>query len=272
MSAKRKPSGGQRPIPLKKVRAGDAFLAPLEDGRLCVCRVLRVEPDGDVLVGASAWIGTEPPDPADPQLRKLLRLTHHAWGGQVGRSWVIDDPVPANFTRFGVIPPTAKEAALPCASYGGWGSFPREVLRQWRWDHEREQVLAEDEAEQRAEQEAYERGRRAYKPLPAGTLEDLRRETPFAGWSEYTDPIALRESRRIIRETIDALIALGPDAPEPACLDEIDHCVERFNFLDEDDQFIDSFERDDICGLLERIGAFVGLDDYGERPFGARDW
>jgi hypothetical protein len=159
----------------------------------------------------------------------------------------------------------------------GWEHLPLQVFLQWRWDHERDQVLAEDEAKQQANQAAREANReterRAYKPLPAQTLEELRQQTPFPNWSEFVEPAPLRASRRIIRELIDALIELGPNAPEPARLDEIRRCVKRFNALDvENDLFIATIEREDICGLLDDVAALVGLDDYDESLAGDREW
>jgi hypothetical protein len=268
MARSRKPV----PIPLAQIRAGDAFLAPLEDGRLSACRVLRTEHEHpQVLVAASRWIGTQRPDRGDPRLREILCPTHHHWQGEPWITWV-SEPVPVTFTRLGDIPPTDEEAEEDRGSWTGWESFPEQVFLQWRWDHERDKVLAEDAEEQRAAEAAREEERRAYKPLPAQTLEDLRGRVPFKMWAGYIDPPMLRGARRIIRETIDTLIELGPDASEPARIDEIRHCVERFNLLDEDQQFIDTIEREDICDLLDELAGLVGLDDYGEDLAGARDW
>jgi hypothetical protein len=260
MSAKRKPTGGKRPIPLKKVQAGDAFLAPLEDGRLSVCRVLAVESAPLMaLVCGSTWIGTQPPDPADPQLRPMLAPTHHGYTGQPYLLWMLD-PVPAAFTRLGMIPPTPEEANLSCASFSNWESFPQQVFWQWRWDHERARMLAEEGAEARVEEEDQERARRAYEPRARQTLDELRRETPLPSWT-YEGGI-VRASRRIVRETLDALIALGPDAPAPVLLDELQHFVERFNALEDEEDFLDTMEAEELIRLTEDLGAIVGLDDY----------
>jgi hypothetical protein len=133
-------------------------------------------------------------------------------------------------------------------------------------------VLAEDEAERRATEAAREKERRAYKPLP-GTLEDFRQQTPFPRWGGYVEPAALRGARRIIRETIDALIALGPDAPEPARIDEVRNCVERFNQLDvRFGGFIETIEREHICDLIEELASLIDLDDYDNALTGDRDW
>jgi hypothetical protein len=268
MARRRKPA----PIPLSEVRAGDAFLAPLSDGRLCVCRVLQTEPDNSqVLVAVSPWIGTQPPDVSEPQLREILCLTHHSYQGQHEVVWVTN-PVPATFTRLGEIPPTEADRVLTCSAWTGWESCPHQVFLQWRWDHERDQVLAEDEAQRQAEEAAREAERQAYKPLPAQTLEELRQQTPFPHWSGYVEPAVLRASRRIIRELIDVLIEQGPNAPEPNRLDEIRLCVERFNALDEEHSFIETVEREDIFELIGELGDLVGLDDYEESLISDRDW
>jgi hypothetical protein len=268
MARQRKPT----PIPLSEVRAGDAFLAPLADGRLSVCRVLQVAPDHSaVLVAASPWIGTHPPNLVDPRLREILRPSHHSHQGGPYLLWVAD-AVPATFARLGAIPPTDEEAVLSCASYSGWESFPLQVFLQWRWDHEREQVLAEDEAKRTAEKRGREEQRRAYKPLPTQTLEDLRRQTPFPSWTGYVELAVLRAARRIIRDTIDALIERGPEAPEPLRIDEMHHCIERFNALDAEEGFIATIEREDICGLLDELAGLIDLDDYDDCLTSRRDW
>jgi hypothetical protein len=268
MARQRKPM----PIPLSQIRAGDAFLAPLQDGRLCVCRVLQVAPDNSrVLVAASSWIGTQPPDPADPTLREILSPTYHFSRGKPYFLWVCD-PVPATFTRLGRISPTNEEASLNCEALAGWEIFPLQVFLQWRWDHERDQMLAEDEATRLAEAADTQEQRLAYKPLQALTLQDLRKQTPFSVWAGFVEPALLRRARGIIRDTIDALIELGPDVPEPVLIDEINQCVERFNELDEEESFINTIEREDICQLIEELADLVGLEDYGEALHSNRDW
>jgi hypothetical protein len=270
MARKRKPA----PIPIEEVDSGDAFLAPLGDGQSCVCRVLRTDPENSqVLVAASAWIGTQRPDLTDPRVREILLLTHHGWQDEPEVAWVTE-PVPATFARLGKIAPTDAEVeeVMAGAAWADWESFPQEVLLQWRWDHERDKVLAEDAQEQQAEEAAREEERRAYKPLPPRTLEELREQPPFPQWAGDVPPAALRGARCIIRETLDALIALGPDTSEPALLDEIRHCVERFNTLDEEHQFIETIEREDIYELLVEIAVLIDLDDYEEYLASGRDW
>src|SRR5262249_47605319 len=159
-------------------------------------RVLRAGPTEDsdtvgagcALVGAAAWIGTAPPDPADPHLRSLLRLEHHSWGGQLEVNWV-GEPPPATFRPLGMIEPSRQEQRLECHSFGGWENFPVQVLLQWRWDHEREALLAEEEKER--QQEELARQEAASRPDPrlvALSWESLRKERLFDGWRGYVEP------------------------------------------------------------------------------------
>lgn len=261
-----------REIPLSEVRPGDVFLMPLEDGRFGACRVLqRKEDSSGVLVAASPWIGTAEPDLAEPQLQTTLRPTHHACTGAPAMLWV-GDPVPETFRLLGSLPPTSEELDLEIHVFGSWGYCSIQVLMQWRWDHEREIVLAEEEAERRKQQDSREAHRRAYKPLPARTLEEFRRHTHFAGWNGYVAAVQVRASRRIIRDAIDALIELGPEGPAPAKIDVFRLAIERFNALQAEEHFIMTIEREHICGLLNDLAGLVDLDDYSNALTSARDW
>jgi hypothetical protein len=266
MSEARKP----RAMSLSRVQVGDVFLMPLEDGRHGVCRVLRKR-EGEVLAAASPWVGPAAPALDEPQLRQVLRLTHHSWQDEPCASWM-SDPVPATFRRLGVLPPTKEDAALARQGLGqsSWMHFPGQVLLQWRWDHEREAVLAEERQEEESSQAFQEQWRHAYKPLPAPTLHELAKQTPFKSWGRFVEAEYLHEARALVRAAIRALIALGPDAPAAAKLDVIRECVEGFN--DIDDGWICTIEREDICELLDELGARVDLDDYGEALECWRDW
>jgi hypothetical protein len=238
----------------------------MEDGRWGVCRVLHKSADPlQVVVATSAWLGDKPPyDRKDPRLTTILHLTHHSWGNTPCLTWV-SDAVPADALRLGKLPVRAAEARTQCNSYGGWDRI--QPLLQWRWDHEREAVLAEDERDRQQREAAAAQARVAYLPAVGKSLEELREETPFPGWSGYTDPVNLRRARRFIRDGINELLALGPGADDAEKLDVFRRCVERFNASDVD---IDTIEREDICELLDRIADAAGLTDYDVSAW--RDW
>ena len=68
-------------------------------------------------------------------------------------------------------------------------------------------------ARQRASASIQQQQRPEYKPRPRKTLEEVREQTPFPSWTGFCEPAALRGSRRIIRELIDALIEWGQMLP-----------------------------------------------------------
>lgn len=241
--------------PLTQVKPGDVYALPLEDGRWGVCRVLRRKGDPpEALVVTSAWIGDTPPgDLTDPLLRTPLVLTHHSWSGVPNLSWV-SEPLPADAVPLGSLPLKREERSTTCATFSGWEAHRVQVLLQWRWDHEREAVQAD-------EQEAQV----GYRPLPVG-LEELRRRKPFPNWTGYPAPAEIRLSRRIVRDLLDELIALGQDGDEAEKLDAFRGAVERFNQTD----FIETVEREDICEALEEIAEAAGLGDYDVTD--SRDW
>jgi hypothetical protein len=264
MARARKP----RPLPLERVEPGDTFALLLADGRWCACRVLgktRGNPL-QVLVMTSAWIGDAPPDDlSDPRLTTPLILTHHHWSGVADVDWV-DDPVPAEAGPLGRLALTAEESALTSSStFSAWASHSLQALLQWRWDHDREAVLAEEARQEQYLLAAREEAEFGYRPLPP-SLDELRRQKVYPEKDPYPSPEEVRLSRRIIRDAIDKLIALGPDAEVAEKFDVFRRAVERFNETD----FIDTAERDYLGEILGNIGDAAGLTDYDVIAW--RDW
>ncbi|QDT44539.1 hypothetical protein Pan241w_46510 [Gimesia alba] len=244
--------------------AGEAFAFQLDDGRYSVCRVLsdgvnqidtKVEA---VLIACSTWIGSEVPSADNPELRPILKLTHHAWNNRAEMGWVTE-AVPDSFIPIGTIEPTDEEAAIHCTGYTSWESMRIQSLKQWRWDHDREAVLAEDaikeqeEAEQSAQDENEHQGY-----LEQVKLQDLAKHTFFPHW-EHVPKKTLEASRKIMLDAINELIALGESASEEARLEVLENCIEAFNALDAEHNFIETLEREDICDEFEAIVHACGL-------------
>ena len=260
---------------------GAAFAMPLPDGRFGVCRVLRnATADeakewgaGSVLVAGSVWIGDTVPEATDPALRPILRLTHHAWKGGEEVLWV-SDPLPEDFLPLGVIEPTADERERECCMMGGWASPRIQAFAQWRWDHEREAVLAEDAARDVAALEAQRQHAEEQEAhLASLTLEQLQGHVFFPHWKTYPSKKATRKSRQIMEETVQALLVLGSEATEQARLAVLQVCIERFNTLDEElGFFIETSEREDICEEFEALVHACGLGAYQDLADEWRDW
>jgi hypothetical protein len=133
--------------------------------------VAKVE--GARCVVLTRWSG--PPPETVPRAKSVFEvqpLQHHQWDRPMIGGWVSAEP-PAGVRRVGKAKLRAGEAkrvmhprdfvmassrsaemgqrVLPVAS---WESLMRDARAQWRWEHERAAVLAEDEARERAKLEA----------------------------------------------------------------------------------------------------------------------
>lgn len=121
------------PQPDGSVRSGDAFLAPLDDGRWGVVRVIRTADSEDTtssLVAVTTWIGHDAPSTDDPRVLEILRLRRGRFRGEPAVRWYDGTP-PRELHYLGVIPPSAADRAIdPKGAYGGrWHrSMARDVL------------------------------------------------------------------------------------------------------------------------------------------------
>ena len=78
-----------------------------------------------------------------PRFVPFLRQNHHAWQNVPSVMW-ISESVPVDFLPIGTIMPTDDETRLSSDTTGNWHSLTVQPLAQWRWEHDREAVLAED--------------------------------------------------------------------------------------------------------------------------------
>lgn len=259
---------------------GDAFAAPLGDGRYTVCRVI-LDATSDaarrwnvpgVLVACSAWVGGDIPRPDDPALRPILRRTHHSWAGALEMAWVAE-PVPPDFVPLGRIPPTAEEVATPCGTFSGWSAMAEQALMQWRWDQERAAVLEEDkvkQAEAAVLREKAAAARRAY--LAGVTLAELSARAFFPRWKANPPAKAARASRDLMAATVRRLTELGEAAGEEERRAVLRACIGSFNELDARLRFIDTVVREDICEEFEAIVHACGLGRYVDLADEWREW
>lgn len=260
---------------------GAAFAVPLEDGRFSVCRVIRVTTSEEaikhgeesVLVACSAWIGDAIPDSQDPALRPILILTHHTWNHIPEILWV-SEPPPEGFIPIGTIESTPEEKSYECLTWGGWGSTQIQPVAQWRWDNERHSVLAGDRIMDREKTQIRQREQQVREHNLANiTLEELRDRQFFVRWNEYTPKKAIRASRRIMRDTVQQLLDLGPAATESEQMVILQRCIEHFNSIDAKmDHFINTAEREDICEEFEAIVHACGLGAHRDLADEWRDW
>ena len=257
---------------------GDAFLMPLPDGRLGICRVIRRSTAEEqkrqglphVLVTASSWIGSEAPNIEEPSLREVLILTHYAHKGLPEYIWV-SDPLPESYVLLGCIEPTNPEEEMECLASSGWEWLPYQVYQQWRWDHEREQVRIEET--ERKDAEDLLRAQARPHEFAAVTLEKLRRKRRFGSWKGFVAVEITASCRQVFRETIESLIALGPEPEKRSALKILHRCIHRLNELDlQRHHFITTIEREDLCDEFDAIAyaaGFHGAEGLADRW---REW
>lgn len=273
--AKRK----QPPPPLPK--PGTAYAVPQADGRYGACRVIRTGTAREikawgapvVLVACSPWIGKALPKLKDKALRQILHLEHHFWSNDRQVFWV-SEPAPDSFIPIGVIAPTAKDKQLTSNSLGDWCTCELQPLKQWRWDHEREAVLAEDALEEEHTDKKYQQAREARaKFLSSLTLKKLSTYDFFTRWKSYPPKPAIRASKQIMQRTVKQLAKLGKRAPEIERMKVLQKCIESFNHIDEEmNHFIETVERDDICDEFELLVHACGLGKHQNLADQWRDW
>ena len=256
--------------------AGSAFLFPTADGRLAVCRVLRVAKSPEwikshrrlCLVATSPWIGYELPPLDAPVLREILHLTHHSWKNQPHIVWTMGPPTAA-FKLIGIISPTAAERKLTSDLFAYWSCD--EPLGQWSWDHEREAVLELNAAEARYEERHRDllvAERKTY--LKTVTLEHLANTKYFQGWLRSCALFA-ELSRSMIAEAIHKLQALGLKSTKDEQLAVLHECVAAFNELNQRENFMCSDKNEDICRVLEALCHASALADKFPEVLQGRD-
>jgi hypothetical protein len=255
---------------------GSVFSMPLADGRLGICRVLRIKVDIKgypvALVAASDWIGHSPPPLDDPSVRRTLILRHHAWAGSPECIWVSDLP-PKTFRNLGRITLSKEEKEIDCLVYSGWEGLQLQVLLQWRWDNEREAVLRED-AEKKAikEKKSAKAASDRQEYLLRLTLPQLLSKELFPTWKEYPKAKDKRAIEQIIKTFVRTLSECNESLTREFVAKELQSCVVKLNDLDEERRIIETVEREDLFDVFEEILYAAGQPGLLSVVDDTRDW
>lgn len=257
---------------------GTVLLFPWGEGQLGACRVFRIEIPGHcktlhALVGQAEWTGTAPPPLDHPALRALHQSFYHGLGHRPNLFWV-DDPPPESFVVHGHIPLSPEEQEISSWTWASWLNFPHGTLVRWRWEHEREAVLAEQAAEAARQEEmrTAEAARRAAILANTTLPSILARPSLFPQWHDAlpAKTIALLEAP--IREFLKEII----DLPKPKRTDISRHlrlCVKALNQIDNDhDHPLCTIEREDIIDLFDEILTVAKQPGLLDKVDQWRDW
>jgi hypothetical protein len=218
-------------------------------------------------------LGANRPQIDDPSLKRLLLLNHHLWSNRPEFIWV-GEPAPGTFQIVGSIPLTKKEMAFDSCTHAAWESLPLQRLLQWRWEHDRNAMLAEEaveeaEAEKKREAEA---ARRASILAKTDLPMIQARRTLFPRWKRLPKPAVKRAIEEPIRKFIASVIGMKkPNRREVTR--ELRNCAKALNEIDTElDHPIETVERDDICELFDEILTVAKHPDLLEKLDEWREW
>ena len=254
---------------------GATFSVPLADGRFGACRVLRAEPEKDggmSLFAATRYVGAKSPDITEPLLASILvmesvgydkaqRIIGDAHPCVCWQRWMA--PPPPSFQYLGVVQPAPAEVRMNPDAYSKfWDNWAKCIRQEWRWQNDREAFIADLDRIYGAGW--VKRVRDEKKRLADMTLAKLRKKRFFPDWDEFVPTRVLRDSRTIVKETIDGLILLGTNPPTKAALPLLKQYFESFNALGHS---FDTIEREQICEAffeLVCVGGVKGCDALAE--------
>ena len=250
---------------------GDVFAIPLSDGRWGACRVLNRYDDEDptgflrgpcFFIAVSPWVGSKLPDIEEPQLCEVLVRDHHSWEAdtQLGCTQY---PPPFYFPHVGVLPPTPEEMEMRERKYSGWHDLAEQILPQWRWDNEREEVLREDEegpnSVETAKQNMANWERKAAdlaKKKPAHLLS----HNPMEGWEGRVPEGAVKDLHKELEKMVAAMEVFAPDADKRERIKPIRAFNNRIDKIDrKHDWAICWPELEELHDMLRDAAIFMGF-------------
>lgn len=248
---------------------GSVYVFPFGNGLFSACRVLQshvVENINEVLVACSRWVGDRVPDKPTAEMREILVSTYFDLREELKLTWAHERP-PNDFLYIGMLPPSEEDSQLDTTDRTGWGHFPYAAYTQWRWENERESLLAEKlaaEQEARAESlKAREEDERARGSL---TLDHFVDYVFFEGWTDYPSKRVTRAARSAMQRLVNELVKLGSDAPVDQKTAAVKSCILSFNEMnDKFGDFMDTMIREDVSEEVWRIAYASGLGDIGEQ-------
>jgi hypothetical protein len=218
--------------------------------------------------------------PQSAELFEVQPVAHHDWNRPQLGGWV-SEPAPSELRPVGALPLRSGEAervlhpetwvklakktaelshkVLPLC---GWGVLISDARTQWRWDHERAVVLAEDAKLEREKQSRFEaalaaQGKRQATLQKKGVA-SLKRKRFFAAWKGAVPAAMISEAETAMRE---AVWSLEDKSPAQAAR-RLAMLVRTFNKLDGHHGY--AFESTDAEDIMEAVGqvAFAcGVED-----------
>jgi hypothetical protein len=263
--------------------------APSPTNRFAALKILGASAEL-IVIAVVDGIWTTAPTLQEVRASSTLEERRFAYTGRpavfgVNREWWKPDGKLDEWRYVGtqVISPTeqahvnAINGYAPGSRYSTLGSANSAAEGEWRWSHDREAFVAEQnkvEALQKAERAAREE--RYRNRLSKLTWEQLATETPFENWSP-SPPFPPEEftssARTTIRNACDALKELGPKPRKADVRRILKQTVLWFNEADaKAGGVIETEERESICAILEEMAHVARQKTLVEEIDEWRDW
>jgi hypothetical protein len=194
------------------------------------------------------WVNAPPP----PELRSLGRLPLRE--GEAER--VLH---PETWVKLATKTPELSRKVLPVCA---WGLLVSDARSQWRWDHERAAVLAEDAKLERQKQLTFEaalaaQGKRQATLQKKG-VSSLKRKRFFAAWKGSVPAALIVEAEALMRAAVESLEGKSP----AQAARKLATVVRAFNKLDgRCEHSFDSTDAEDIMDAVGMVAFACGVDD-----------
>ena len=278
----------------KLPQAGDVFALEVSKGHDVVLRVVASLGDTHCVVVTKHSAPTLKSAPKAKAVFEVQPHSHHNWNRPVLGGWVSVTP-PAEVRWLGNVPVRAEEPervvhpetwvklpgkkppgmAAKVVPVSGWELIIEQARRQWRWDNEREAVLAEDAKNALAQQakfkEAIEAQAKRNAALQKKGVKGLAKTRFFASWKGEVPTPMIKDAEAAMREAVSSLEGRSV-AQSTRRLAQL---VRAFNKLDgKHGKTFDTIEREDIMDAISSVALACGVsdDDFEEKIDAEREF
>jgi hypothetical protein len=244
--------------------------APPATNRYGAFKVLGAD-DNHIAIGVLDGTWPTPPTVTEIRSAPIIRENRFKWNGRLAtfrmnRDWWKPEEEVQELMLVGVCKLSDDERSHADAiARGGAGtsyttlSYVNYVAEgEWRWSHDREQFVAEEQLDKAKKAAVRAAAEERYRTrLSKLTWEQLLSETPFDRWSPsppFPPEDFTHAARNVIRDACIALQDLGPKPRRADVRTILKKTVQWFNEADEKaGGVIETEEREDICAVLEEM-------------------
>lgn len=225
------------------------------------------------LVACTSQFSKEMPTEITGLMLKILCPNHHGIKPEPEILW-LDELPPSDFVLIGKSDVPDEHSQLKCDSFGGWENFRYSALTQWRWQNDRDALLAEEGEQEKKETERYQQTLEEIESeRRTMTLQKLSNYRFFSDWDDYPARKFIAASRKLMKSLVNELIEIGDNATNKRKMAAFKTCVEAFNALyAKHDEIGDTAIREDIIEQISLFEYATRCNNLEKRVDEWRDW